>query len=431
MKEAILLVRSYYGINIHSDAQGDYGTVLKSGEVYPDLPLLNAATILNQSDRFEVKVIDAALDKLLPYELLSTIRNTKCDKLILKTTAAGINSDLKLIRQIKTIKPECETIMAGHVVRNLKNWLTENTDIDILIEEPLDEYIYRYVHGESGDINDMPAPDYTIVDYKKYTNDDNEVRLTLQAGRGCPMSCSYCPYIKFYERVEPRDIDKLIDDIKSVLSLGVDIIQFRDQIFTADRDRIIELCNKIIDENIHFKWICETRLDTLDKELVSLMKKAGLYLVCFGVESADSEILKNYNSNKGDKQTQKEMIDFIKEQGILTMAFYVAGFPEDTWQTLQDTYHYAEYLNSDIVDFNEYIDFDLSKIQNLTPENYCPFENSINNVGEYNLTKDEVRYIISLFSAMYTFNHDSLEKAYTYNHKWSEEYREFLNNLEK
>ena len=88
-------------------------------------------------------------------------------------------------------------------------------------------------------------------------------------------------------------------------------------------------------------------------------------------------------------------------------------------------------LVGDIVDFNEYIDFDLSKIQNLTPENFCPFENSINNVGEYNLTKDEVRYIISLFSAMYTFNHDSLEKAYTYNHKWSEEYREFLNNLEK
>ena len=188
MKEVFLIVRAYYGVNIHSDAQGEYGTILDSNDVFPDLALINAATILNNSNDYEVKVIDAVTDgPMLPDKLIKEIITYKYDKLIVKTTAPSFKSDLELIRQIKKAKSHSYIMIAGQIAKVLKNWINENTDIDEVIDQPLDGYIYEYVHGRKADIDDLPCPDYTLVNYKKYTDDNKNIRLTIQASRGCPM----------------------------------------------------------------------------------------------------------------------------------------------------------------------------------------------------------------------------------------------------
>jgi len=418
MIERFLLVRPYYGINVHTDAQGEYGTVLGSNDVFPDLPLITAATILNESDSHEVKVIDAVTeDRMLPDELLRKIALLEYDKVLVKSTAPTFKADLELCRQIKAGNPSAYVMIAGQAVRHLKDWIYANTDIDLAIEEPVDMYIYRYVHGAAATVSDMPTPDYTLVNYRKYTDDYNNIRLTIQASRGCPMSCAYCPYIKYYGKYESRDADKVIGDLKAVTSLGADLIQFRDQFFTCDSKRIRELCRRIIDEGINVRWICETRLDSLTPDLIDLMKEAGLFLICFGVESGDQNILTEYNSNKGNIDYQRSTVEYIKNAGILTMAFYITGFPEDTWETLHATYRYADTVNSDIAAFNEYTEFNLSSESDISPDIFCSFENATAAKGLSSLSKEEIRYAVELFSTMYTLKHDTLEKAYNYNHK--------------
>ena len=424
MKERFLLVRPYYGVNIHTDAQGEYGTVLHSNDVFPDLPLINAGTVLNLSDDHEVRIIDAyAEDKMLPDELLKRIASEEYDKLIVKTTAASVKSDIELIRQIKANKPDGYVMAAGQAAKDLKVWLTENTPVDEVITEPLDIYIYRYVNGRDCTVNDLPTPDYSLVDFRKYTDDYNNVRLTIQAGRGCPMNCRYCPYIKYYEKYESREIDKVIEDIKAVVALGADIVQFRDQFFTCDKKKIRELCKRMITENIKVRWICETKLDSLDEDLIDLMKEAGMFLVCFGIESGDPEILQAYNSSKGDLERQIKTVRMINNKDILTMAFYMVGFPEDTWETLNETYLCAQAINSNIVAFNEYCEFNFKNTDKLDPSVFCSFENATNSGRKFNMTREEIRYVTDLFSAMYTAAHDCLEKAYTFNYKISSEYK--------
>lgn len=418
MKEVFLLVRPYYGVNIHTDAQGEYGTVLHSNDVFPDLPLITAATILDRSEDCEVKVVDCFTgDKMLPDELIEKISSIEYDKLIIKMTTASIKSDIELVRQIKLRNPNSYVMAAGQAAGDLKDYLEAHTDIDEMIDGPLDKYVFRYVNGKPGTVNDFPTPDYSLVDYKSYKDDNGRVRLMLSAGRGCPMNCTYCPYITYYSEYESREVDKIIEDVKVLISLGAEVIQFRDQFFTCNKNKIKELCRRIIIEGIKFNWICETKLDSLDEELIDLMKEAGLILICFGIESGNEEILEEYHSHKGDLKKQKELVSMLKDKGIITMAFYIIGFPEDTWDTVYETYRYAETIGSHIVAFNEYTEYSLKGIDEPSPDVYCSFSNSTNVELSSNLTKDEIRYVIGLFSTMYTVGHDCLEKAYTYNYR--------------
>ena len=430
MKEIYLFVRPYYGVNIHTDAQGEYGSVLHSNDVFPDLPVINSATILNDSSDYQAVILDAyAEGRILPDELISRISSTDFDKLVIKTTTATVKSDLELIGQIKQVKPGCYVITAGQTSADLKNWITTNTDIDQVITEPMDKYFYRLIRGTDGTLDDMPTPDYTLVNYKAYTDDSGRVRLTLLASRSCPMKCSYCPYIKYYGDYEPRDIDKVMDDVRTLVSLGAEVIQFRDQFFTCNKERIRDLCQRMIDENIKVSWICETKLSSLDEELVDLMKKAGLMLVCFGVESGNKEILEAYNSNKGELSDQIAKVKMLRDKGILTMAFYIIGFPEDTWESVHDTYKCAEAVGSDIVNFNEYTTFYFEDKDSLTPDVFCQFANSTNIDASAGMSREEIRYAIDLFSAMYTAGHDCLKKAYTYNHKLMNAYKENVRRI--
>ena len=417
MKERFLLVRPYYGVNIHTDAQGEFGTVLHSRDVFPDLPLINSATILNGSADHSAVLLDAYVEgKILPDDLLTKITSSKFDKLIIKTAAATIKSDLELARMIKDSVPGSYIMLAGQAVKTLKSWICDNTQVDEVIDEPLDKYIYRYVNGREGTINDMPVPDYSLVDYKSYRDDNDKIRLTVLASRSCPLNCAYCPYIQYYNAYESRDVDKVMEDIRSLVALGVDIIQFRDQFFTCDKERIMDLCRRIISEGIKISWICETELSSLDEELIDLMKEAGLFLVCFDIKSGNKEILGKYKSKNADKAGQKKTVDMIRSKGVKTMAFYTIGFPEDTWITLYETFKLAEYMDSDIVAFNEFTDFHLDGMEDMTPDVFCSFQNAGNSCMKMNLTHDEIRYAIELFSMKYTESHDSVEKAFSYNY---------------
>lgn len=342
MKEKILFLRAYYGINIHSDTHGKFGEQLNTRDVFPDLTLLTAATILNNSEQYDVKVIDAVLeDKMLPDELLERLEKEKYDSVILKSSAPTIKSDIELLKEIKKIMPKARMIIGGHSAKVLKEWISKNVEeIDKVIEVPLDEYAYHLIHNTSDGIliNNLPTPDYTLVNYKNYTDDDKKIRLTLQASRGCPMNCTYCPYKMYYDKVECRDIDLVINDIKTLLALGADVIQFRDQYFTFNKKRIKMLCERIIEEKIEFNWICETRIESLDEELLDLLRQAGVFLICFGIESGDQELLEKYNSNKGQPEKLKSIIAYANQLGIITMAFYIIGFPEETWDSVEKTH---------------------------------------------------------------------------------------------
>ena len=414
MKKRVLLLRPYYGFNVHTDAHGELGMKLDKHDIYPDLTFLTAATVFAESEDYEARVIDAIVeDRMLPDELLKKLENESFDIVIIKTAGSTIHSDLALAKAIRKMMPSADIKVCGLAVKILKKWLIKNADyIDEIIEEPVDQYAYSYVYKTKASLNELPFPDYTLVNYKNYTDAAKGLRLTIIGSRGCPMSCLYCPYKQYYEGYEKRDIELIIEEMKKLIELGTAEIQFRDQYFSADKDRTKALLERIIEEGIKTKIVCETRLESIDEEMLLLMKKAGVSMICFGVESGDEMLLYNYNSIKGVTKRVKELVDYAQGIGIDTMGFYIIGFPEETWDVAKSTYELAEFLDTTYVHFNEYehCHFDIENNE-YTPELFLPFENRTTIEYSSVLSVDEIQYLVYLFEIRYAMR-TSYEDAY-------------------
>ena len=414
MKKSVLFLRPYYGFNIHSDAHGELGMLDVSHNIYPDLTLLTAATVFSKDEKYKVRVIDAIIENaMLPDELLKQLENEAYDVVILKTTGQTVHSDLKLLEAIRGLMPEADIKICGLAAKILKKWLIANAPyINEAIEEPVDEYAMKYVGGKQRGFSELPMPDYTLVEYKNYRDEVKGVRLTLAGSRGCPMSCLYCPYKLYYAGYELRSTDHIIENIKKLVGLGADEIQFRDQYFSADRNKTKKLLEGIIEQGIKTRIVVETRLESLDEKMLQLMKEAGVGMICFGVESADTGLLSDYNSVKGEIKRVKELIDRACLLGIDTMAFYMIGFPEETWDMARSTYELAEYLDTTYVHFNEYehCRFDIGNTE-YTPDLFQPFRNTAALDYPSVLNVDEREYLAHIFELSYTMR-TSYENSY-------------------
>jgi radical SAM superfamily enzyme YgiQ (UPF0313 family) len=107
----------------------------------------------------------------------------------------------------------------------------------------------------------------------------------------------------------------------------------------------------MIEKRFDFSWACNARVDTIDQEILFLMKKAGCACIFYGVESGNQSILDYYKKNitlgqiiKAFKQTKKARIE--------TVAHFIIGAPEESWTTISHTIDFAKKLNPDLASFN-------------------------------------------------------------------------------
>jgi len=175
--------------------------------------------------------------------------------------------------------------------------------------------------------------------------------LPVLASRSCPEFCTYCPH-RIQAGYRTRSVANILDEL-SYLSdaYGSLHVVFRDPLFSQDRDRALELCDGIRSRQLTHTFECETRLDRLDGELLGAMHAAGLRAMSFGVESVAPTTLKKVGRRPIPEPHQREVLGRCRELGIVTAAFYVIGFAEDTWESIGATIDYAIDLGSTVAQF--------------------------------------------------------------------------------
>jgi radical SAM superfamily enzyme YgiQ (UPF0313 family) len=438
----LLFLRPYFGVAVHSDMHGDLGIADYLPVVYPDISFVTAATIASKNPSVDLHVIDANAEKLFPKEVIKRLRKDY-DTIVVKAAAPTIKYDIEVARDLKGLFPGAKVILTGHAAKMLKNWIHANVpEIDEVAEKPVENYIYQLVYGKSEPVSfdEFPAPDYSLFPYQNYTEFDGLVRLSLYTSRGCSMGCEYCPYTAFYDRkLESRSLENVIQDIKSVLSLGVKTIQFRDQFFSFNRKRVITLCNRIIEENLGFKWRCETRLETLDTELIDLMAKAGLEEISFGIESANKEMLESFSRRPlANYENTKSLIEYLHQKNIRTCGFYIIGFPDEDWYAIEKTYNLATHLRTNFVKFSIYSPCVLNDKNDrpieITPDFFVLFENLVNVNPSKHLTVDALKFAVDQMTLMYyALQYDFkgiYDVHYIYPKKYAKTVREFQKKLQ-
>lgn len=171
------------------------------------------------------------------------------------------------------------------------------------------------------------------------------------ASRGCPFHCTFCRQpIMWQRKVRFRSPENIVSELKVIKKLGVKSINFQSDTFTVDRDWVIKLCKLMIKEDLNFKWLCNSRCDTVDSEMLSWMKKAGCWLVGFGIESGSQKILDNCKKDITLAKIERG-IELTKKARIDVWGWFVIGLPGETKKTIRETIDFAKRLPLDLANF--------------------------------------------------------------------------------
>src|SRR5690606_647850 len=165
----------------------------------------------------------------------------------------------------------------------------------------------------------------------------------LMTSRGCPWQCTFCGAETTWGRgFRGHSVPYVVDAIEQALSrLPVRMIQIKDDTFTANKKRALEICAEIKRRNINFLWSCDTRVDVLDAELLLAMRRAGCQRLSLGVESGSDVILKNIDK-KIDAKEIIEATNLAKSVGIQVRYFMMLGNRGETKETFQETLRFLD-----------------------------------------------------------------------------------------
>lgn len=199
-------------------------------------------------------------------------------------------------------------------------------------------------------LDDIPFPAWHLLPINKYKSLFSRTKkfATMVTSRGCPFNCIFCSDKSRLGRMfRYRSPDNIIKEIKFLINNhGIKEILFYDDTFTVNRNRIIELCKKILAENIKVSWECRTRVDLVDKELIELMKKSGCYRIRYGIEAGNQRILNVLKKGITLEQAEKA-IRITKEAGIETVTYFMMGSPCETIETINNSINFSIKLNPD------------------------------------------------------------------------------------
>ena len=187
----------------------------------------------------------------------------------------------------------------------------------------------------------------------------------VMTSRGCPWQCTFCGAETTWGRgFRGQSVPYVLDSLESALArLPVRMIQIKDDTFTTNKKRVIEICRGIRERKLDFFWSCDTRVDVLSEELLREMRLAGCERLSLGVESGSAAILKAINK----KITVEQIIrstELAKRYGIEVRYYMMLGNRGETRETFAETLRFLErarphqYLFSCLSIYPGTLDFD-------------------------------------------------------------------------
>jgi len=327
-----------------------------------------------QKKGMKVVAIDAPIEGFNHESLAKEIG--KISPLIVGVSCLTENrySALKTLEIIKKNYPRIITILGGLHPTFTDKLILQNYDfVDFIVRNEGEETLYELMkaikskkstdkilgisfkrNGEImqnaqrpfiKDINKLPSPAYGSFPIKKYplppdVEEGIKQTILFTTSRGCPMGCKFCETtIAWGRTLRGMTAKRIFEEIRYLnKKYGVDYIRFADDLFTLDRQKVIDFCKLIIKNKIRIKFRIQARVDTVSAEMLSYLKKAGCDLIEYGAESGSEKVLKAIGKNITVKKI-KEATELTKKAGIEAKFFLIVGALEEdareTWKTFQ------------------------------------------------------------------------------------------------
>jgi radical SAM superfamily enzyme YgiQ (UPF0313 family) len=202
-------------------------------------------------------------------------------------------------------------------------------------------------------LDDMPLPMHHLLPWDQYRMPLIKGPFTfIVTSRGCPAGCTYCiKHVSYQFAVRLRSAENIMEELWMLKKMGLNNIHMYADLFTVNRDQVMDLCKRMIDEKINLKWTCNSRVDYVDEELLSMMGKAGNWLISWGIESGSEKILRH--ARKGAYPDKAERaLRWARNAGIKNWGYFIIGLPGETEATIRETIDFSKGLPLDIALFH-------------------------------------------------------------------------------
>jgi len=306
------------------------------------------------------------------------IREKQPDLLLMSITTPSLEQDMKAAERAKKIDPKIVTIAKGAHFNHLDRVTLERYPyLDVVLRGEYEETCMAIGRGEdwgsiegltyrngSGeivrtgdralpkDLDSLPYPARHLTRNELYSRPDTGVhQATIVTNRGCPFHCVYCLANQVSGTLNRyRSIENVMGEIRDCVEThGIRSFLFRSDLFTQNKKWVIRLCEALIDEGLEIDWVCNSRVDTVNPEVLGWMKKAGCTIIAFGVESGDQETLDLIDKSAKVEDSFKA-IEWVREAGMKSSVYLLMGLPWDTKESAVELERYAKELDPDILE---------------------------------------------------------------------------------
>lgn len=348
------------------------------GVTSPPLGLAYIASVLENSGE-DVKIIDSLAENCTLHDIKREIDSWGADIVGVTSTTPTFYDALKVAKIAK--ESGAVTVLGGpHVTFTAKETLSNYSFVDYVVqgegeftmlelvrsikkgEEPKSVLGLSY-RAKSGVIKEnhprpplmnldaLPMPAYHLLPMSKYVFQGYRF-ATMVTSRGCPFKCVFCSSSRICgKRWRGHSAKRVVDEIEFLMDrYKIKFIEFLDNTFTFDKNRVKEICNEMASRGIDVMWTCSSRVNLFDRELAFRIKDAGCQIVYFGVESGSQRILNLMKKGITLEQSVKA-IRLAKEAGINTVASFILGMPDESVEEANATIEFATRLNPDYAQF--------------------------------------------------------------------------------
>ncbi len=226
-------------------------------------------------------------------------------------------------------------------------------------------------------LNDIPFPAYELIKIEDYYVDTSKwynpkklkfnTTIPIITSRSCPNRCNFC---SMWEVMGPmwraRSAKNVVDEIEYVYKkYNQNHFSLNDDNLSLSKSRTIEICKEIIDRglNIQFETPNGLSIKTLDEEVVQWLVKAGLVRVSLAIESGSDYIRNKVMGKNLPKEKIYEVINIFKKfPEVYLRVFFIIGMPEDTKETLDETYEMIKKIDVDRVYIHNVVPFPGTKV---------------------------------------------------------------------
>jgi radical SAM superfamily enzyme YgiQ (UPF0313 family) len=358
------------------------------GKRLPPIGLMYVAAALEKAG-FQVQMLDNYLMKKPVSEVKQLVSKLNPQIVGITCGSATYSRCIETAKAIKETAPNCRTVVGGWHASFVPESLLDNPEIDYVVvgegERAITQLANCITNGNESaamtipgvacrrqgknimnpprfieNMDEIPYPARHLLPLELYDRKIEYLNVqpadVMSISRGCVFNCGFCETRKLWGNIcrafSPQRVIGEIQDLQS--KYGTKGIYFINDNFTLRKKETIELCNLMIKNRLDLEWVCDTRVDIVNQELLEAMSKAGCKTIWFGVESGSQKVLEQIGRNTKLEQIE-DAFKLCRRNGIQTACSFMLGTPGETLKDMETSLRFAKKLSPDWCQFNVFI----------------------------------------------------------------------------